>query len=768
MTSPKARRLVGGSSERSPASGSSLFSFLLNNLRCSFATTIVIVVALLLLSATIVPAQQIDQNRLRKREIVDVRIEGNKNFSSAELLSIIATRPSGRLEKFLYSIYSGWGIPAQIVDETVQSHDTLVIFSYYRDHGYLEAKVNYTIRESPESVERWQKAYDENRLLPATARKPYPTVSDTIVFSVVEGAPYTVDFFTFEGIESLPHELLDEVTNNISIKRGSRYTRQQFAEEITRFRHILEENGYPFFRTDHEPIVKMDTARKQVRIYAAFKTGPRIKNGPAHIFYDTAYLSRGFVRRTVVLRQISLDSGQWFRVSDIQNSERELAQLGVFELWRVELDTSAYKDNIDAIKDGTELPVTIFLRMRSTSDITPGIFIGVGNSSSGLNFGTSLSYSNRNLFDGGENFTIQGSYQFFPSTQKRYSVGGQLTFPYVGLRNIPLILSSNYSYSRIDPTIPSAYLEKIIDAKAGSYIMLSRSLTHRLSFSPEGTLEYVERIYYDTTKHINDLLSKNPQFNVLGSMTLLWDWTNDYLNPSTGSVMSYSPQVTLPFIAKIFSTKLPSASYWKNTLQFKTYVDPSNRGASVFAFRIYGGLISLTDQADSLRDISIERRFTGGGTNSLRAWPAQNLLVSNDTALNRPKLGGYKTIEGNIEWRYAPFQYALAIGSIQQFLSDVRLAVFLDVGNVWDRTVAPTLKTTAAAIGFGVHYNTLFGALRFDFGFKLYDPYPTLKGDNVVAIPTDGESGVWLFKRNLHWKEFGDVFRFSFALGQSF
>jgi outer membrane protein assembly factor BamA len=109
----------------------------------------------------------------------------------------------------------------------------------------------------------------------------------------------------------------------------------------------------------------------------------------------------------------------------------------------------------------------------------------------------------------------------------------------------------------------------------------------------------------------------------------------------------------------------------------------------------------------------------------------------------------------------------LAYTAVQQFLSAMRVAFFCDAGNVWDKTASIALNNFAIAIGTGLRYNTLFGAIRVDFGFKFYDPYPPATADKnlPLAVPSN-YSGVWIFNRKPF--NFSDVFNIEFALGEAF
>jgi outer membrane translocation and assembly module TamA len=77
--------------------------------------------------------------------------------------------------------------------------------------------------------------------------------------------------------------------------------------------------------------------------------------------------------------------------------------------------------------------------------------------------------------------------------------------------------------------------------------------------------------------------------------------------------------------------------------------------------------------------------------------------------VSNPSLGGKILIEANFENRTIVWR-------------NLGFVLFLDAGNLWDEPRDVKLKYLAVAGGFGVRYLTFFGGLRFDFGFKVYDP----------------------------------------------
>ena len=731
------------------------------------------ILIILSLGACLVPFTALGQRLpdTKKREVADIRFEGDSNISGLELQSIIATRTSEPVGRFLNSISSVLGTPRQYIDEAALAEDTIRIFVYLRDRGFFDAHVSYTLHESAESSKDWDSVSRRNSFLPPANRLPYPLIEDTVVFHITEGKPYKVFGFTFEGFETLPMDLQSKLTENIGIKPKSQYSKDALIKEITREKDILGENGYPFFSLA-SPLVEPDTIRKTVTISLKFKTGPRVRFGAAKIIYDTAYSASGYVLEKVVRRQMDIDSGAWYKNSDRLASERDVARLGTFQYVKIDFDTSVYKNIPDSARDGIALPVILNLRMRDSWDATIGFYPGLSAVFYQLILGIDVSYTNRNIGNAADNFTSQISYEFFPLNQHRGTIGSTYTFPVFpifDIKNVPLILSGDFSYSdqvRTDNHSILQYLERSGNVSAGTNVQLTSDPSLIASWAPKGSLQYIVRDYRDSSIFGGQIdTTIKPQFNAIFSSDISYNWTNTLLNPSRGTYVLWSLQYAVP----INVLNLPSAAYVKNTLQLKEFFDlGSSEGRSVLGFRIMGGLVSLTYQNEPTRDILIENRYYGGGTNSLRGWPARSLLVSNTTDYNRPYYGGYKTFEANLEWRYALFHYPAEITAVQQFLSPVHVGFFCDAGNVWDKDVPVAIRNFAVAVGTGLRYYISFvGAVRVDLGFKFYDPYPPVPPSGVFySIPPNYSAGAWIFNRKGH--VFHDTYNIEFALGQAF
>lgn len=136
----------------------------------------------------------------------------------------------------------------------------------------------------------------------------------------------------------------------------------------------------------------------------------------------------------------------------------------------------------------------------------------------------------------------------------------------------------------------------------------------------------------------------------------------------------------------------------------------------ILAFRSFIGVAIPYGNSDN---IPFSRSYFGGGSNDNRAWEAYSLGPGSTLALNDFNEANLK-LAFNLEYRFNLF------GSFNG-------ALFTDVGNIWniwdnveddDATFNSfsSLRDIAIGTGFGIRYDFGFFVLRFDTGFKTYNP----------------------------------------------
>ena len=137
---------------------------------------------------------------------------------------------------------------------------------------------------------------------------------------------------------------------------------------------------------------------------------------------------------------------------------------------------------------------------------------------------------------------------------------------------------------------------------------------------------------------------------------------------------------------------------------------------NVFAIRTFGGIAIPYGNSNS---IPFTRSFFGGGPNDNRAWQPYSL--------------GPGSSGGRNEFNEANLKLAFSAEYRFQLLGDLNSALFIDAGNIWNVldiveeeastfTSLNDLQDIAVGSGVGFRYDFDFFVLRFDLGFKTYNP----------------------------------------------
>lgn len=159
------------------------------------------------------------------------------------------------------------------------------------------------------------------------------------------------------------------------------------------------------------------------------------------------------------------------------------------------------------------------------------------------------------------------------------------------------------------------------------------------------------------------------------------------------------------------------SQYIKTELDYVKYIDLGRK--NVLAFRSYAGIAIPYGNSNS---IPFAESFFAGGPNDNRAWTAYNL--------------GPGSSKSTDEFNEANFKLHLSAEERFSLFGGFRGAVFVDAGNIWNVldnveedeatfTDFSSLKDIAIGSGFGLRYDFDFFVLRFDVGFKTYDPAQT-------------------------------------------
>ncbi|WP_348634881.1 BamA/TamA family outer membrane protein [Winogradskyella sp. SYSU M77433] len=156
------------------------------------------------------------------------------------------------------------------------------------------------------------------------------------------------------------------------------------------------------------------------------------------------------------------------------------------------------------------------------------------------------------------------------------------------------------------------------------------------------------------------------------------------------------------------------SQYFKTEIDYVKYFDLGRN--NIFAFRSYAGIAIPYGNSNS---IPFAKSFFAGGPNDNRAWRAYNLGPGSSRTTN--------------EFNEANFKIHLSAEQRFSLFGNFKGALFVDAGNIWNVMDNVTeeaatfdslssLKDIAVGSGFGLRYDFDFFVLRFDVGFKTYNP----------------------------------------------
>ncbi len=156
------------------------------------------------------------------------------------------------------------------------------------------------------------------------------------------------------------------------------------------------------------------------------------------------------------------------------------------------------------------------------------------------------------------------------------------------------------------------------------------------------------------------------------------------------------------------------SQYVKTELDYSRHWDLGDN--NIIAARAFGGIAIPYGNSNSIPFI---RSFFGGGSNDNRAWRAYDLGPGSSGSPNEFNEANMK-LAFNLEYRF-------------DLIGPIEGALFADAGNIWnvfDNVDDPrsqfrglgSLQDLALGSGFGLRWDFDFFALRFDVGFKTYNP----------------------------------------------
>ncbi len=547
-----------------------------------------------------------------------------------------------------------------------------------------------------------------------------------------------------EGIQQLLH--LDQ-TDNQHIKPGMRFTVETLDNERKRIAGLLSDNGYFRFNKDFIHFTadtvmgRKDIALTlQLRKYKSNSNSPEVDH-TRYLIRDVLFQSndsdRIHLRKQVLLNATAIKEGRPYDASALQRTYNNFARLQAVKYTNIKFAEVPDTNLLDChIQISTNKPSTISFQPEGT------------NTAGDLGAAASITYTNRNLFHGSEQLSIEfrGAYEAITGLEgyqdqnyTEFSVETKLVFP----RFLAPFLSKSF---RRRQTASSEW--------AVSWNFQNRPEFHRRVFSSAWRYRWSEPKH-----HLNyrfDLLDLNYVYMPWISSTFKRDYLDNAENRNAilrynyedifimkaGFTVSYTDGVDavranfesagnlLNGVSKGFGFKTNSqGQHTLFNIAYAQYVKLDFDYTHLFQFdkrnalALHAGLGVAYPYGNSTV-LPFEKRYFSGGANSVRGWSVRELgpgkFKGTDGRIDFINQTGDVKLDLNAEYRSSLFW-------------KLQGALFIDAGNIWTlRNYAEQpggqfkftefYKQIAASYGMGLRLNFDYFILRFDMGMKAINP----------------------------------------------
>ncbi|WP_179343670.1 translocation and assembly module lipoprotein TamL [Winogradskyella ursingii] len=444
---------------------------------------------------------------------------------------------------------------------------------------------------------------------------------------------------------------------------------------------------------------------------------------------------------------ITLEEGQLYNPNTSKNTARRLSTIGAYKFVNIQ-----YKEIDSALTDSLgALEANIYLSPLTKRAIKAELqAVTKSNNFAGPNL--ALTFSNRNLFKGGETFNLTANVGYETQIANGDNAGlsslelglkGELIFPRV---ISPFNIDENffeYSVPKTKTSLGFSYL-----SRSKLYELLSGNALFGYSWNANRYITYEVNpisVNYtrlsNTTPEFEDILDENPflrrsfdqQF--ISGLTMSFTY-NGMVDPSDPN--QFFLNTTLDVAGNSISLfgkdeadgeprtflGLEYAQYAKADIDFRFHLNFGKGRQQTLATRLFAGYGLAYGNSDVLPFI---KQYFSGGPYSVRAFRIRSLGPGTYSEDDDPDSDGTFfdqtgniRLEGNVEYRFP-------------IVGFFKGAVFADAGNVWNSKANPAFngedKFTSNFInelgmgaGIGLRIDVQGFVIRFDLAAPFHDP----------------------------------------------
>lgn len=593
----------------------------------------------------------------------------------------------------------------------------------------------------------------------------------SVVYTVKVPTPYRMETYRLDSLPQPIYKEIDSLISESPLSKGMRFDLNSMKLERLRIDANLKQRGYYNFN-DAFLIFEADTNRyhnKSFDLFLKLKNAVpqksivpyRISKINVYPNYETAdsiqtdiirYNEKNYIQKEVFFkpkyldRFIKLEEGQRYNPEISRNTARRLSTIGAYKYVNIqynEIDTLA-SDSLGLLE------ANIYLSPLNKRAFSAELQV-VTKSNSFTGPGLALTYSNRNLFGGGETFntTVKIGYEAqlgggknSGDSSMELGLKNELIFPRV---LFPIKINDDFFKYSIPKTKTSLSLDfqdrrKLYTLISGTAIFgyvwdANRYITHQIN---PVSVSYTDLL--KTTPEFEDILDDNPflkrSFEQQFISGLAYSFTYNemvdkqkthqkYLNFTldvAGNSISLFGKDQGPDVPKTF-LGMEYAQYAKADVDLSYHFNFGKE--QTIAARIFAGYGMAYGNSDVMPFV---KQYYAGGPYSVRAFRIRSLgpgtynadQDANNTSNNFFDKTGNIRLEANLEYRFP-------------IVSFLKGAVFADAGNIWNSKENPTfggkdkftknfMSELGMGAGVGLRVDIQSFVIRFDLAAPFHDP----------------------------------------------
>ena len=305
-----------------------------------------------------------------KALIKEIKFSGNKAFSDKTLKKLMEIKEK---RPFWHISLSNWLAllkgDAGVLKLDGLERDRARIGAYYRNHGYLEAKVG-----KPEVRHKGKWLY--------------------VLIPIEEGSVYKIGDIKIE--QSYLSDL-SVILKKLKTKKGEIFRQDALRADVMTINDIFADEGFAYANTD--PEIKKDEDRRLVDIIFKVDTGAKVHFSRVEIEGNTR------TRDKVIRRELRIKELGAFSASALRKSKQRLGRLGYFEDITLIPERDVLEDRMNLRVKVKERPTGTFSIGAGYSSVDKLIVMG--------------EISQRNFLGKGQTLSFRG---LLGSTTNRYSL----------------------------------------------------------------------------------------------------------------------------------------------------------------------------------------------------------------------------------------------------------------------------------------------------------------------------------------------------------